>query len=464
MSEQEPPISKGTGNAETSFDDVDDPFRAGTQAADHYGGNSFHSQGHSSEELFPLYTKQGNIPEPNYAAKGQYAGFRPSFNVQEPSRSTSNPERLDQGPGPKTMSVELCNQDSLLMEGSNKPSVICDTIVDILKLQRITVKQRRKEYRCLGSYVWHGDICNFEGQLWRLQETDQFVYGLKRKGTDGRIAYIDLVQKVAAELKKQGFARKYANNREIFQPMSEMKWEGLDLDDYDDEKMALDGDVSDFEDDDIPPPPGLYNSFEGAKTGIRLKPDDSILTIWTRLINSNNYGHKVDTYKVIERAAERPENAKVLAGDQRILTGALKELKPSSPAQIVHNVSRFVSWIIECGDAAAEKFLVRNGIVKALTHVALTYSGCGSALPKDLQREANIKKVHPNNVIVENAINGINLLLASALRSQNLLKSSQLKMLKELYQSIDQSNQSKTDKVVKQALNKMMSFMNKLSS
>jgi len=317
---------------------------------------------------------------------------------------------------PKAMGSEYLKQDVTVIEYEKlkmTPKAVEEKILEILRSFRVRYRRKHEDFRATGCYVFKGEICEFECQLWMLK-SGVVGHELRRKGTQGRCAYRNLVQMTAWELKKEKLAEKFASGNEILMPLTVMeeKYKGLNQELFgwvnEDEKTS-DSEISDCDDEmEIPGPPSMSISFLGSDTGIKLTSEADILKIWKNILASNNYSHKADTLIVMTRASRKKENAAVLAGDRNILHEVVAHLKGFVSAQVIHSATELISNIVNSGNNDAIKILTSMDIMQSLINVAYVFTSCYSkTIGLDQQKQKPLKKLQANSVVAQNAVKTI---------------------------------------------------------
>lgn len=359
---------------------------------------------------------------PDLLGAGSHKGTtkQPPAQIQ-PSRALKQDVATAEILQPKTMASEYMGHDTIEINHNAlnmTPKAVEEVVLQILRSLRVRFKRKDREFRSTGSYVLNEEIVDFEMQLWILASGNIGVE-FRRKGTVGRQAYREVINKVAYSLKEKKMAKKFANQRDILKPISEIEKElqdlGQELFGFGPEDEKEDSDL-DSEFEDIPGPPPMPFSFLGCPTAIRLNDEAEILSIWFNILKSENLNHVLDTLKVLVRASRNSDNAKVLARNRNILNAILEQLNQLVSAQVLHSVSELLCNIAATGEAAALEYMTSTPkVLTSLMNVAYTFVGQhGSTVGLDNSKKKKIKKMQANAVVAQNAVTALNLILTNS--------------------------------------------------
>lgn len=319
---------------------------------------------------------------------------------------------------PKSMKIkdiEYTHSNMVLIDGNpHDNALVARTVsatLDKFMDLRVGYKQKGKDCRTMGSYVWLHEHCAFEAQLWHLPAVDHSkreCLGFELKKKSGSIvAFTDLVNKLAWHLRKEGLASKTADMEDICQPLSSLT--------SDDEMWSehSDSDLDYLSDDDDSCPelddieiPGPLSMMGSNNTGIRLTEEDNdLIHHWLQTFKTGDCRLVMGSLMTMSKAAKHKVNAAIMAKNRELVRVVTTELNRSVELQAVHSSLAILVELLSSGNDSLRPFLITKcGIFETVCNALKTCTGSTGAKFKN----------QSNPVMAEACLNILNMLVTDA--------------------------------------------------
>jgi len=268
-----------------------------------------------------------------------------------------------------------CNSIVLLIPFDISDTVKCmnylrDTVAIIYKNMEtlapyLTFMRNSKWLKFKGSYYYDYGVCNFDAQVWKLDEKiaksdhqeKEYIIEFRRRSLTGHSAFEQLLRRVASWLLESRRAAKYANGFNIY-PYEEPS-----------------SNLGDGRDDAVfdSPVPSSVEDMSGSDSSCQISLDNDLICRWAKKISERStYGE--ENIRILAMCSKDRENRELMASEPKLHEALCEELNngrnPSSCANalvIVKAIFKFHANI------AAESF-INCGILLSVTRCLLLHS------------------------------------------------------------------------------------------